>query len=60
MGGETQQPEPRRPRESSEHGSQPEDAGAARTERVGPLALERQRKQDGRALLLYALRGGTR
>jgi hypothetical protein len=50
---------PSQDREQSGRGAAPAPAsdpaaGAARTERFGPLEVTRLRKEDGRALIVYA------
>jgi hypothetical protein len=54
--GAAQPPSQEPPRDASADasGEQPGGAPPSGTERVGPLAILRTRKADGRALLLYS------
>ena len=55
MDGQTA--EPRRSEPSTrDHGPFEQTSERAPAERFGPLVVERHRKDDGRALLLYELR----
>jgi hypothetical protein len=51
---------PAEPRSSPRSASARQARDPAGDEQVGPLALERLRKDDGRALLLYELRAPRR
>jgi hypothetical protein len=56
MDGETRAPRPAQPPAPRAAGAPAQPPERARVERYGPLAVERHRKGDGRALLLYELR----
>jgi hypothetical protein len=55
MDGKTPAPRRTRPPEPAAGGALAQPPERARMEEYGPLAVERYRKDDGRALLLYEL-----